>query len=138
MDEAISLDLNGKLTLRAQLVRGVVVAARTGCADTVRTGQFLKIVDERGKQAGDFRAFNAAPFLGSVRTIPQPISLFINVGVFSDGRVETGDNPSQPGACVVCKAWVDGIVALSACPQEFHPVADWYPTDLHVGIYEAA
>ncbi len=34
MDEAISLDLNGKLTLRLRLVRGAVVAARTGWADT--------------------------------------------------------------------------------------------------------
>jgi uncharacterized protein YcgI (DUF1989 family) len=105
MDAAISLDRTGKMTLPAQPVRGVVVAA---------------------------------PFLGSVRTIPQPINLLMNVGVFPDGRVETGDTPSKPGECVVCKAWVDSVVALSACPQEFHPVADWYPTDLHVGIYEAA
>jgi uncharacterized protein YcgI (DUF1989 family) len=52
--------------------------------------------------------------------------------------VETGDNPSKPGDCVVFKAWIDSIVALSACPQEFNPVAGWYRTDLHVGIYEAA
>ena len=214
--EAISLDLNGKLTLRARLVRGGVVAARTGWADTVRASQFLKIVDPHGKQAGDFWAFNAAnldeylsamhtrvwvnrlcsrpggsfdtnhrrpilqlvqdtcgvhdlltapsdehryrldrragracelrgqfrqvmaPFLGSVRYIPQPVNLFMNVGVFPDGRVETGDNPSKPGDCVVFKAWEDSVVALSACPQEFNPVAGRYPTDLHVGIYEAA
>jgi uncharacterized protein YcgI (DUF1989 family) len=30
------------------------------------------------------------------------------------------------------------FVALSACSQEFYPVAGWYPTGLHVGIYEAA
>ncbi len=216
MDETVSLDLNGKLTLRLRLVRDAVVAARTGWADTVRTGQFLKIVDPCGKQAGDFWAFNAknpdehlsamhtrvwinrlcprpgesfhtnhrrpilqlvqdtcgvhdlltapcdehryrlygvqeehascagnfrkvtAPFLGSVRYIPQPVNLFMNVGVCPDGRVETGDNPSKAGDCVVFKAWTDSIVALSACPQEFNPVAGWYPTDLHVGIYEAA
>ena len=68
--------------------------------------------------------------------MPQPVNLFMNVGVFPDGRVETGDNPSKPGDCVVFKAWIDSIVALSACPQEFNPVAGWYPTDLHVGIYE--
>ncbi len=204
MDEAISLDQNGKLPPCAQLVRGMVVAARAGWADTVRAGQFLKILDQHGKRAGDFRAFNAAnlderpsamhrrvwvnrlcprpcesyhtkprrpilpsapcdehryqlygiqrehancscnfrrmmaPFLGDVRRIPQPISLFMNVGVFSDGRVETGGNPSKPGDCVVFKAWVDTVVALSACPQDFNPVADWYPSDLHAGIYEAA
>ena len=61
--------------------------------------------------------------------------------VFTVGEQEfyasrkTGDNPSKPGDCVVFKAWIDCIAALSACPQEFNPVAGWYPTDLHVGIY---
>jgi uncharacterized protein YcgI (DUF1989 family) len=217
MDEALVLDLNGKLTQRLRLVSAAVVAARSGWAETVRAGQFLKIVDPNGKQAGDFWAFNAAdldehlsamhtrvwvnrlcprpgesfhtnhrrpilqivhdtcgvhdlltapcdehryrlygvqgehasctgnfrqamaPYLGSgVRFVPQPVNLFMNVSVFPDGRVETGDNPSRPGDCVVFKAWMDSVVALSACPQEFNPVAGWYPTDLRVGIYEAA
>jgi len=43
MDEALSLDLNGKLRPRLRLVRGTVVAARTGWADTLAAGQFLKI-----------------------------------------------------------------------------------------------
>ena len=79
-----------------------------------------------------------SPFLGRVRFVPQPVNLFMNVAVLLDGRVETGDNPSKPCDCVVFKAWIDTVVALSACPQEFNPVAGWYPTDLHVGIYEAA
>jgi hypothetical protein len=29
-------------------------------------------------------------------------------------------------------------VGASACPQEFNRVAAWCPTDLHVGIDEAA
>jgi len=211
MAEAIAFDLNG--TLRTRLVREVVVAAHTGWADTLRAGDFLKIVDPHGTQVGDFWAFNAAnldehlsamhtrlwvsrlcprsrriiqtnyrrpilqlmqdtcgmhdlltapcdehryrlygvhhascagnfrhamaPFLGSVRFIPQPVNLFMNVGVSPDGRVETGDNPSKPGNYVVFKAWIDSVVELSACPPEFNPVAGWYPTDLHIGIYEA-
>jgi len=59
MEEAISLDLNGKLALKLRLVRGQVVVARTGWADRLAAGQFLKIVDPHGKQAGDFWAFNA-------------------------------------------------------------------------------
>jgi uncharacterized protein YcgI (DUF1989 family) len=216
MDEEIAVDLNGKLTLNLRLVRSAVVLARTGCAVRLDAGQYLRIVDPFGKQAGDFWAFNAVdpqehlsamhtrvwvnrlcprpgesfhtnhrrpilqlvqdtcgvhdlltapcdehryrlygvqgdhascagnfrqvmtPFLGAVPFIPQPVNLFMQVGVFPDGRVETGDNPSKPGDCVVFKAWIDCIVALSACPQEFNPVAGWYPTDLHVGIYAAA
>jgi uncharacterized protein len=216
MDETIALDLNGKMVLRLRLVRQAVVAARTGWADRLSAGQFLKVVDPCGKQAGDFWAFNRAdldehlsamhtrvwvnrlcprpgesfhtnhrrpilqlvqdtcgvhdlltapcdqhryrlygvqgghpsctdnfleamsPFVGKAGFVPQPINLFMDVAVLPDGRVETGDNPSKPGDCVVFKAWIDSVVALSACPQEFNPVAGWFPTDLHVGIYEAA
>ena len=60
MDDEIAIDLNGKLTLRLRLVRSAVVAARTGWSDRLDAGQFLKIVDPHGKQAGDFWAFNAA------------------------------------------------------------------------------
>ena len=60
MDEDIAIDLNGKLTLPLRLVRSVVIAARTGWSDRLEAGQFLKIVDPNGKQAGDFWAFNAA------------------------------------------------------------------------------
>jgi uncharacterized protein YcgI (DUF1989 family) len=166
MDEVISLDLNAKLTLRLRSVRGAVVAARTGwcrrrarrpipqdCRSVRQAGGRLLAFDaantdehryrlygvqeEHASCAGDFRKV-MAPFLGSVRLIPQPANLFMSVGVFPDGRVETGDHPSKPGDCVVFRAWTDSIVALSVCPQEFNPVAGRYPTDLHVGIYGAA
>ena len=60
MDERIDIDLNGKRTLPLRLLRAAVVAARTGWSDRLAAGQFLKIVDPCGKQAGDFWAFNAA------------------------------------------------------------------------------
>ena len=215
VDGAISLDLNGRLTLRAGVVRGPVAAARAGWADTVRAGGFLKIIiGPHGKQAGDFWAFNAAdldehlsakhtrvwvnrlcPCLGESfhpnhcrpilqlvqdtcgvndlltapcdeyryrlygvqgehascagnfrQVMPRSSTAFASsrnrstcsrTPVCPDGRVEIGDNPSKPGDRVVFKAGEDSVVALSACPQEFNPVAGWYPTDLHVGIYEA-
>lgn len=215
MEDRIEIDLNGKQRLPLRLVRSTVVVARTGWSDRLAAGQFLKIVDPFGKQAGDFWAFNAKdptehlsamhtrvwvnrlcplpgesfhtnhrrpilqlvedtcgvhdlltapcdehryrlygvqgahascagnfravmlPALGANPYIPQPVNLFMNVGVFPDGRVETGACPSKPGDYVVMKAWIDCVVALSACPQDFNPVAGWYPTDLHVGIYEA-
>ena len=40
MDQAISLDLNGKLTLRLQLIGGAVLAALIGWADTGRARAF--------------------------------------------------------------------------------------------------
>src|ERR1700731_3500953 len=58
--DGIALDLNAKLTLELRLVRSAVVAARTGWSARLEAGQFLKIGDPHGKQAGDFWAFNAA------------------------------------------------------------------------------
>jgi uncharacterized protein YcgI (DUF1989 family) len=133
MDETIALDLNGKMVLRLRLVRQAMVAARTGWADRLSAGQ----QDGHSSCTENFLEV-MSPFLGRVRFVPQPVNLFMNVAVLLDGRVETGDNPSKPCDCVVFKAWIDTVVALSACPQEFNPVAGWYPTDLHVGIYEAA
>ncbi len=84
---------------------------------------------------GNLRKVMRAHVPGRIH-VPQPVNLFMNVTVFPDGRVETGINPSKPGDFVVFKAWIDCIVAISACPQEFNPVAGWYPSDLHVAIYE--
>ncbi len=216
MADRVEIDLNGKRRLALDGVHQAVVAARTGWAMVLRAGQFLRITDPCGKQAGDFWAFNAAdpdehlsamhtrvwvnrlcprpgesfhsshrrPILqlvadtcgvhdlltaacdshryrlygvqgehpscvGNLRQavaplipgrlfVPQPVNLFMNVQVFPDGRVETGENPSRPGDHVILKAWIDCIVALSACPQEFNPVAGWYPSDLLVDVLEPA
>jgi uncharacterized protein YcgI (DUF1989 family) len=78
------------------------------------------------------------PYAAGRIHIPQPVNFFMKVGVFPDGRVETGPNPSKPGDSVLLKAWIDCVVAISACPQEFNPVAGWYPTELGVAIYEPA
>lgn len=70
--------------------------------------------------------------------VPQSVNLFMNVGGFADRRVASGDNHAQSGDCVVFEAWIDTIVALFACPQESYPVPGGYPTDLHIGMDEAA
>jgi uncharacterized protein YcgI (DUF1989 family) len=87
--------------------------------------------------AGNLRAA-MKPYLPGKVFIPQPVNFFMNVTVFPDGRVETGANPSKAGDYVVLKAWIDTVVVISACPQEFNPVAGWYPSDLHAAVYEAA
>ena len=49
-----------------------------------------------------------------------------------------GRAPSRPGDYIVLRAWIDVIVAISACPQEFNPITGWYPTELEVEIMEPA
>lgn len=68
--------------------------------------------------------------------VPQPFNVFANVAVGGDGSVVTGPAPSKPGDYIVLKAWIDVVIAVSACPQEFNPITGWYPTEVQVEIFE--
>lgn len=94
------------------------------------------VQSEHASCAGNIRQV-MEPYRGNVGLILQPVNPLITVGALPAGRQAAGDNPTKPGDRVVFKGWIHTIVALSACPQEFNPVACWYPTDRHVGIYEA-
>lgn len=77
------------------------------------------------------------PWLGTTRFyVPQPFNIFANVPIGADGSVLNGPAPSRPGDYIVLKAWVDVVIAISACPQEFNPITGWYPTELNVDIME--
>jgi uncharacterized protein YcgI (DUF1989 family) len=80
-----------------------------------------------------------APHFGSERFyVPQPFNVFANVKIGADGSVLNDAPPSKPGDYIVLKAWIDVIVAISACPQEFNPITGWYPTELVVDILDPA
>lgn len=211
----ITVDLNGKKTLALEPVRSEVIAPMMGWAGLVKAGQYLRLLDPRGRQCGDLWAFNAAdldehlsamhtrvwvnrlcpvpgesfhsnhrrPILqliadtcgvhdlltascdehryrlyglaeqhrscaGNLREVmepyfkttrfyvPQPFNVFANVPIGADGSVLNGPAPSKPGDYILLKAWIDVIVAISACPQEFNPITGWYPTELNVDIME--
>ena len=70
--------------------------------------------------------------------VPSPVNFFTRVQLHPNGEVETHEPPSKPGDKVILRAWIDTYVAISACPQEFNPVAGWYPADLHVAVLKAA
>lgn len=79
------------------------------------------------------------PFFGTTRFyVPQPFNVFANVPIGPDGSVLNGPAPSRPGDYIVVKAWIDVVIAISACPQEFNPITGWYPTEMKVDILEAA
>jgi uncharacterized protein YcgI (DUF1989 family) len=209
------VDLFGKTKLALSTVRSDVVPRMKGWAGLVKAGQYLRLTDPCGRQAGDFWAFNAEnvdehlsamhtrvwvnklcpvpgesfhsnhrrpilqlvadtcgvhdlltaacdehryrlyglqeghrscagnlyevmePYFGSKRFyVPQPFNVFANVPIGEDGSVLNGPAPSKPGDYILVKAWIDVIVAISACPQEFNSITGWYPTELHVDILE--
>lgn len=80
-----------------------------------------------------------APYFGDRRFfVPQPFNMFMDIPVGPDNSVFNGPNPSKPGDHVVLKAWIDCIIAISACPQEFNNAAGWYPTEILVDIFAEA
>ncbi len=212
-----TVDLNGKRQLRLETVAAFVIPPQRGWAHELRANQFIKVEDPRGRQCGDFWAFNKddvsehlsathtrvwvnklcpvsgesfhtnhrrpilqviadtcgvhdlltaacdchryrlyglqtdhrsctsnlqevmEPHLGTLPFyVPQPFNIFANVPIGADGSVLTGPSPSKPGDHIILRAWIDQIVAISACPQEFNPITGWFPTELNIEILEAA
>lgn len=79
--------------------------------------------------ADNFRAALAA--LGvSLGHVPQPVNFFMNVAVHPDGSVGFGAPRTGPGDWVLLRAFVDCLVVISACPQEWNPAANYFPSDL--------
>jgi uncharacterized protein YcgI (DUF1989 family) len=62
--------------------------------------------------------------------IPQPVNFFMNVVVRSDGSVAFGPPQTEAGDWVLLRAFVDCLVVLSACPQQWNPATNYHPSDL--------
>jgi uncharacterized protein len=93
---------------------------------------------EHASCAGNLRQAVAPFFKTESFYVPQPFNMFMYCPVGADGSVINGPNPSKPGDHVVLKAWIDCVIAISACPQEFNNAAGWYPTEIQVDIFSAA
>ncbi len=58
------------------------------------------------------------PFHGA----PQPLNLFMNIPIASDGALTQGLPVGRPGDRVVLRALRDCVVAFSSCPQDMTPI----------------
>jgi uncharacterized protein YcgI (DUF1989 family) len=96
-------------------------------------------VQSEHPSCGDNLKLAVAPWFKTTRFfVPQPFNMFMYCPVGPNGSVVNGPNPSKPGDYVVLKAWINCLVAISACPQEFNNAAGWYPTEIAVEILEAS
>lgn len=68
--------------------------------------------------------------------VPQPINLFMNIPVDSDGTLGWGTALSRPGDSVTMRAKIDAIVVVSACPQDIVPINDRSPTRLALEVLD--
>jgi uncharacterized protein YcgI (DUF1989 family) len=69
--------------------------------------------------------------------IPQPINLFMSVGVEPDGSLSWGPAPTQAGDDVVFRAELDSIVVASACPQNLNEINNYRPTSVGIELLPA-
>ncbi len=70
--------------------------------------------------------------------VPQPVNFFMNVAVRLDGRCEFGPPQTNQGDFVLLKAFLDCLIVISACPQEWNPAANFHPSDLLARVLVAA
>jgi len=66
--------------------------------------------------------------------IPQPINLFMSVGVEPDGSLTWGPAPTKAGENVVFRALLDSIVVASACPQDLNEINHYRPSSIGIEL----
>lgn len=67
--------------------------------------------------------------------IPDPVHLFMNVGLDSSGRLLPGLPGSKPGDHVTFRVLIDSICALAACPAANPGWSADPPTELRVEVH---
>jgi uncharacterized protein YcgI (DUF1989 family) len=65
---------------------------------------------------------------------PQPINVFANFRVYDGGRLELEECVTAPGAAATFELLEDGIVVLSACPQDIIAFQPGGPTEMAVEV----
>jgi uncharacterized protein YcgI (DUF1989 family) len=68
--------------------------------------------------------------------VPQPINLFMAVGVEPDGSLTWSPAPTRAGDGVVLRAELDCIVVASACPQDRNEINHYRPTSIGIELLE--
>ncbi len=67
-------------------------------------------------------------------TVPQPVNLFMNIPVGTDGVLSWRRAPTLPGDGVTLCALDDLLVVVSACPQDLVDINGGRPTPLHLHL----
>jgi len=94
------VDLNGKRKLLLREIRSAVIPAKGGWGHPLNAGQFIRVTDPCGKQAGDFWAFNASNLdIGPHRVLHKSLqeSLEIAIQLLDQVKLKAhaGKRPSQ-------------------------------------------
>ena len=75
------------------------------------------------------------PFGIAYDRIPDPVNLFMNVGIKQRGELEIREPISERNDHVVLAALMDCVVGVSACPQDQTAINGSRPTDILIRIF---
>jgi uncharacterized protein YcgI (DUF1989 family) len=65
---------------------------------------------------------------------PQPMNVFANFRVDAEGKLTLHDCVTEPGDAATFKLLMDGVVIVSACPQDIVGFQPGGPTDMAIEI----
>ena len=68
---------------------------------------------------------------------PQPVNVFMNIPVSTEGDLSWLPAVSRPGDAVTFAAAMDCAVVLSACPMDLNVINGERPTSLAIDIVSA-
>jgi hypothetical protein len=66
--------------------------------------------------------------------VPQPVNVFMNIPVGSDGELRWLSATSRPGDAITFEAELDCVVVVSACPMDLNSINGDRPTPLAIEI----
>lgn len=66
------------------------------------------------------------------------INFFYNTIPGANDRIDMDEPWSRPGDYVLLRALTDLVCAASSCADDIDPANGWFPTDIHVRVYDAA
>ena len=75
-----------------------------------------------------------APHGVAAHRIPDPVNVFQNSRIGTDGSIETEEPESRAGDSVAFTALTDALVVVSACPQDQNPCNGWAPSPVAVTV----
>lgn len=69
--------------------------------------------------------------------IPDPVNVFQNSSIATDGSIRTEEPRSRAGDQVTFTALDDLLIVVSACPQDQNPCNGWSPSPIRLGVSES-
>lgn len=69
--------------------------------------------------------------------IPQPVNLFENNPIGSDGLIGVEPAATRPGDSVTLRTELDSVICVTACPQDMTPLCGGRPTSIDIEVRTA-